>query len=183
MRVIKMLGAALIGFAALVGVSVNAQTLVSCSWNTVSSEGPSNGSVKYIVQQCKESNGAVIATRNFVWSAANGLQSCSMTTAPSISYTGDCLQPVSPTFYRAVVSSSSAQSSSTASSVSACTTPGMQVHGGFCANSVNPALLTNPTYIARCGAGCSLEFKSVGWTSTCPNSGNNRSPEYGVFCK
>ncbi len=180
MRVIKMLGSVAISFAAFIGLSANAQTPVSCTWTVVSSYGPPNNTYRNIVRECRESNNALVATQSFVGYSNGDVQNCVLTPAANITYTGSCM---SPSFFRNVASSSSAQSSSTASNVSSCTTPGMQVHGGFCANSADPALLSNPTYIARCGAGCSLEFKNVGWTSRCPNSGNGRSPEYGVFCK
>jgi hypothetical protein len=178
MRVIKMLGAALLGIAAFVSVGANAaQEPVSCVWSLVSSEGPLTGATRYIVLQCKESNGNQAATRNMVWTqAANGYTSCSISTALSIGWTGDCM---SPSFYRTIASSSSAQGSSTPSS---CATPGMRIQGG-CANSYDSSMLTNPTIVARCGSGCSLEYRTIGWTSACPNSGNGRSPEYGLFCK
>lgn len=177
MRVIKMLGAALLGIAAVVSVSANAaQEPVSCVWHLVSSDGPPSGATRYIVLQCKESNGNQIATRNLIWTqAANGYTSCSISTAPNIGWTGACM---SPSFYRNITSSSSAQSSS----VSSCATPGMRIQGG-CANSYDSSMLTNPTYVSRCGSGCSLEYRSLGWTGACPNSGDGRSPEYGLFCK
>jgi len=178
MRVIKMLGAALLGFAALIGVSANAQVSVSCNWIVVSSYGPPDGSSRNITQQCKESNGTLVATRNF-YSLANGtVTSCSLSPASNISYTGACM---SPSFSR-TLASSSAQSSSSAPSVSACATPGMRVQGG-CANSYNSSMLTNPTIVARCGSGCSVEYRTIGWTSACPSGYGGSSPEYGLFCK
>jgi hypothetical protein len=184
MRVIKMLGVALLGLAALVSVGANAQQVsVPCVWQTISSEGNPNGSSRYITQQCKESNSSLVATRKFVWIQGQGVISCDMSyLAPGVSYTGNCLEPTSPSFFRSPVSSSSAQSSSAASSISACATSGRRVQGG-CANSYNSSMLTNPTIVARCGSGCSLEYRTIGWTSACPNSGNGRSPEYGLFCK
>lgn len=173
MRVIKMLGAALIGFAALIGVGASAQTPVSCNLVLISSDGPPDGSSRYITHQCIEANGNVVATRNLIWTkAANGYTSCVISTSTNITWSGTCL---SPSFYRTVVTSSS-------SSVSSCTTPGARVQGG-CANSYNPGMLTNPTYLSRCGSGCTLEYRTLGWTSACPNSGEGRSPEYGLFCK
>lgn len=179
MRVIKMLGAALIGCAAFIGVSANAQTPVSCSWSVISSDGPPNGSWRNIVRVCKESNGALVATQSFLGTSTGGVQNCVLTPVASISYTGSC---ISPTFFRAAASSSSAQSSSSVSSVSACATPGMRVQGG-CANSYNSSMLTNPTIVARCGSGCSLEYRTIGWTSACPSGYGGSSPEYGLFCK
>jgi hypothetical protein len=169
MRVIKMLGAALLGCAALMSVGVSAQQVVpvSCTWGVISSTGPQDNSWRDIVRECRESNSALVATQSFRGFANGTVSNCALAPAANISYTGACM---SPSFSKTITSPT-------------CTTPGMQVHGGFCANSADPALLTNPTYLARCGAGCSLEFKNVGWTSKCPNSGNGRSPEYGVFCK
>lgn len=176
MRVIKMLGAALIGFAAFIGVSANAQTPVACSWTVVSSYGPPDNSYRNIVRECRESNNTLVATQSFVGYSSGAVQNCVLTPAANITYTGAC---ISPSFFRNAASSSSAQSSS----APACTTPGRQVFGGFCANSADSSMLSNPTYLARCGSGCSLEFKNLGWTTRCPNSGQGRSPEYGVFCK
>lgn len=171
MRAIKMLGAALLGVAAFLSVGVHAaQEPVSCAWSLVSSDGPPSGATRYIVLQCKESNGNQVATRNLVWTqAANGYTSCTISTAPSIGWTGDCM---SPSFYRTIVNIP----------VSTCTTPEARIQGG-CANSYDSSMLTNSTYVSRCGSGCSLEYRTLGWTSVCPNSGNGRSPEYGLFCK
>jgi hypothetical protein len=179
MRVIKMLGAALIGFAAFIGVSANAQTPVACSWTVVSSYGPPDNSYRNIVRECRESNNTLVATQSFVGYSSGAVQNCVLTPAANITYTGAC---ISPSFFRNAASSSSAQSSRVVSSVSACATPGVRVQGG-CANSFDSSMLTNPTYLSRCGSGCTLEYRTIGWTSACPNSGNGRSPEYGLFCK
>lgn len=179
MSVMKMLGAALLSCIALMSVSVNAQPVpVSCNWSVVSSYGPPDNSWRDIVRQCKESNGTLVATQNFRGFANGTVTNCSLTPASNIGYTGACM---SPSFYRTTSSSSSAQSSSAASSVSACTTPGLRVHGG-CANSYTPALLTQPNIQARCGTGCTLEYQVLGWTSACPNVGEGRSPEFGIYC-
>lgn len=169
MRVIKMLGATLIGFAAFIGVSANAQQVpVSCNLVLISSDGPPNGSSRYITHQCKESNGNAVASRALVWTqATNGYTSCTISTQADITWTGTCL---SPSFFR------------TTTPPPACTSINVQVQGG-CANSYDSSMLTNPTIVARCGSGCSLEYRTIGWTSLCPNSGSGRSPEYGLFCK
>ena len=181
MRAIKILGAALVGFAAFVSFGAYAaQEPVSCVWSIVSSDGPPSGATRYIVLQCKESNGNQVATRNLIWTqAANDYTSCTISTAPNITWTNTCLLP---SFYRTTASSSSAQSSSAPSNVSTCATPGRPVQGG-CANYFDSSMLTNPTYLSRCGSGCTLEYRTLGWTTACPNSGNGRSPEYGLFCK
>lgn len=183
MKVIKMLGAALLAGAVFLSVGVNAQTIVPCTWGVTSSYGPPDGSVRYVTQQCKEANNTLVATRSFTaWPNVATVANCIITPATGITYVGSCQPNTSLTFYRNAASSSSAQSSSAASSVSVCTTPNVRVHGG-CANSYDSGMLTNPTIIARCGSGCSLEYRTIGWTSACPNSGNARSPEFGLFCK
>lgn len=179
MRAIKILGAALLVCVGCIGVSANAQTSVSCNWGVVSSYGPPDNSWRDIVRECREPNGTLVATQSFRGFATGGTSNCSLSLATNISYTGACM---SPSFTRNVTPASSAQSSSVASSVSACSTPGMRIQGG-CANSYDSSMLTNPTYVSRCGAGCTLEYRSLGWTSACPSSGNGRSPEYGLFCK
>jgi hypothetical protein len=178
MKLIKMLGAVLLSCAAVMSVGANgAQEPVGCVWSLVSSDGPPSGATRYIVLHCKESNGNQVATRNLVWTqAANGYTSCTISTGPSIGWTGDCM---SPSFYRTIASSSSAQSSSAPTT---CTTPGMRIQGG-CANSYDSSMLTNPTYVSRCGSGCSVEYRELGWNNVCPYSGIGRSPEYGLFCK
>lgn len=173
MRVIKMLGVALLGCAAFLSVGANAQqTSVACDLVLVSSDGPPSGASRVIIHQCTESNGNSVATRTLNWTSTAGYTSCTISTATNIGWTGTCL---SPSFYRT-------QSSTTSSVPSTCTTPGVRVLGG-CANSYDSSFLTNPTYLARCGAGCTLEYRTIGWTAACPNSGNGRSPEYGLFCK
>lgn len=179
MRVIKMLGAVLISCAAFFGASVNAQTPVSCNWTVVSSYGPPNNSYRNIVRECRESNNALVATQSFVGYSSGAVQNCVLTPAANITYTGVC---ISPSFFRNTAPSSFTQSSNVVSSVSACTTPGMRVQGG-CANSFNSSMLTNPTIVARCGSGCNLEYRTIGWTSACPSGSGGSSPEYGLFCK
>lgn len=179
MSLVKMLGTALLSCIVLTCMSANAQQVpVSCTWSVVSSYGPPDNSWRDIVRQCKESNGTLVATQSFRGFANGNVSNCSLSLASNISYTGAC---ITPSFYRTTSSSSSAQSSSAASSVSACATPGLRVHGG-CANSYTPALLTQANILARCGAGCTLQYQEVGWTSACPYSGQVRSPEFGLYC-
>jgi len=173
MRVIKILSAALIGFAAFIGVSVNAQQVpVSCVWTLVSSDGPPSGATRYIVLQCKESNGNQIATRNLVWTqAANGYTSCTISTAPSISWTGDCM---SPSFYRTIVASSSAQSSSSAPSCNS----GAYIGSG-CANSMTASPGFGAAVQQVCGAGCPVRYENFGATNGCWT----QSPYLKAYCK
>lgn len=177
MKLIKMLGAALLSCAALMSVGANAQqTPVACNLVLVSSYGPPSGVSRVIIHECNESNGNTVATRTLNWTSTGGYTSCVISTASNIGWTGTCL---SPSFYRGTASSSSAQSSSVPST---CTSPGRRVHGG-CYNSFNQSMLTSPTYLSRCGTGCVLEDRNLGWTSVCPALYEGRSPEFGLFCK
>lgn len=179
MSIVKMLGAALLSYIALMCVSANAQQVpVSCTWSVVSSYGPPDNSWRDIVRQCKESNGTLVATQSFRGFPNGSMSNCSLSLASNIGYTGAC---ATPSFYRTTSSSSSAQSSSAASSVSTCTTPGLRVYGA-CASSYTPALLTQPNIVARCGTGCTLVYQELGWTSACPNMYEGRSPEFGLYC-
>ena len=178
MRTLKILGAALLSCFSLMSVGANAEQVpVSCSWSVTSSYGPPDNTWRNIVRQCKESNGSLVATQAFKGFANGTVENCVLTTAPGYGYTGGCIHPNPPSFYKIVTSSSSSSSPS-----SSCTTPGKRVHGG-CANSMDPGLLQRSDILARCGSGCSLEFKVLDYTSACPNSGNGSSPEYGIFCK
>lgn len=94
MKVIKMLGTVLLGCAALMCVSANAQTPVSCSWSVTSSYGPPDNSWRDIVRVCKESNGALVATQSFRGYNVTGVtQNCVLTPAANIGYTGACMSP------------------------------------------------------------------------------------------
>lgn len=173
MALIKILGAALLSCAAFIGVNANAQqvTPVSCTWGTISSYGPPDNSWRDIVRACKESNGTLVANQSFRGYNGTGvMQNCVITPATNITYTGTC---ESPSFFRNIPPPPPD---------SLCTTPGVRIQGG-CANSYDSSMLTNPIYLSRCGSGCALEYRTIGWTSACPNSGNGRSPEYGIFCK
>lgn len=182
MKVIKMLGAAMLAGAAFLSIGVNAQTVVPCTWAVTSSYGPPDGSIRYVTQQCKEANNTLVATRSFTaWPNVSTVADCVLTPAAGITYVGSCPPGASLTFYRNASSSSSVPSSSSTSSsissVSACTTPNVRVQGG-CTHNYDSSMLTNPTIISRCGSGCSLEFRSLGSTSACPQTG-----EYGIYCK
>jgi len=180
MYVIKVFGSVLLIFTAFICVGASAQQVpVSCTWAVISSYGPPDNSWRDIVRHCKEPDGTLVATQSFRGFSGGGVLNCSLAPVSNVGYTGDCM---SPSFYRTHGSSSSVQSSSAASSVSACTTPGVRVHGG-CNGAYNSNLLTQPNILARCGVGCSLEHRVIGWTSACPNEGTGRSPEFGLYCK
>lgn len=164
MRVIKVLRVAFFCCLAVIGVSANAQTPVSCNWATISSEGPPNGSSRYISQQCNESNGTFVAGRSFVW-VQGSITSCNLSTATNVTYTGDCM---SPSFFRTSIPSTPA-----------CANAGKYL-GNVCGNSASNI----PVHLA-CGSNCSLRFETVGWTAMCPHPGQSPagSPELKVFCK
>ncbi|WP_152600242.1 hypothetical protein [Cellvibrio mixtus] len=172
MRVIKMLGAALLGLAVLINVGANAQGVpVSCTWSVASSEGPPNGTWRDVVRVCKEANNTWVASQNFrSYNGSNVMENCTLTLAANISSTGACS---SPSFFRTAVSSSSASSS--ASPV--CPNAGKFLGQG-CANGT--ANIPVPTL---CGNNCSLRFETIGWTTACPYAGEGRSPEVKVFCQ
>jgi len=171
MRVIKMLGVALLGCAAFLSTVANAQTPVSCNWASIGTENPPNYNITIVYHQCKQTNGTLIANRQLITNKTTGaVQQCTLTPESGYTYSGSCLNPSFSTQSPIVTPTSS------------CTTPGVQVHGG-CANSYNPSFLTNPTYLSRCGTGCTLEYQSQGWTSACPPGNAGSSPQYGLFCK
>lgn len=171
MRVIKMLGAALIGCVVFFGVGANAQTPVSCSWSVISSEGPPNGSWRNIVRVCKESNGALVATQSFLGYSNGDVQNCVLTPVASISYTGSC---ISPAFFRAVASSSSAQSSSSAPSCNS----GAYIGSG-CANSMTASPGFGAAVQQVCGTGCPVRYENFGATNGCWT----QSPYLKAYCK
>lgn len=179
MKIPKIVGAVFFSCLAFLSVGAKADAEpVACSWTVISSYGPPSNLYRNIVRQCRESNGDLVATQEFVGYSNGNTENCTLTTEENIFYTGDCIQPVAPSFFREVTPTPPPPPPEPT-----CQTPGQQVHGGFCANSSNPGMLDNPTYQARCGSHCSLEFQNLGYTSTCPYAGAARSPEYGIFCK
>ena len=170
MRAIKKIGCLFLGLAAFFTLNANAQTqnvAVSCNWvQTGSQSGPYTAIITF---QCQESNGNVAATRSLTYSAPNwAVTYCTISLASGVFNSGSCQ---STNLYRQVIPPTST-----------CTTPGVRIQGG-CVNSYDSSMLTNPIFLSRCGSGCALEYRTVGWTSACPNSGNGRSPEYGIYCK
>ncbi len=168
MRVIKMLGATLLGFVAFIGASANAQQVVpvSCTWSTVSSYGPPDNSWRDIVRACKESNGTLVANQSFRGYNGTGvMENCVITPATNISYTGTC---ASPSFSRAVPPLPPV-----------CANAGKYLGNG-CANGT-----ANIPVATACGSNCSLRFETVGWTAACPHPGQSPagSPEVKVFCQ
>lgn len=165
MRVIKMLGAALIGFAAFIGSSANAQQVVpvSCNWIVVSSYGPPDNSWRDIVRACKESNGTLVAHQSFRGYNGTGvMENCVLTPAANISYTGTC---ASPSFSRTIPPSPSCNS-------------GAYIGAG-CANSMTGSPGFGTAVQHTCGAGCPVRFENFGGINGC----YVQSPYLKAYCQ
>lgn len=174
MRVIKMLGAVLLGCAALMSIGASAQQVVSvsCSWSVVSSYGPPDNSWRDIVRECREANGTLVATQSFRGYNATGVtQNCVLSPAANISYTGACM---TPSFTRTLVASSSAQSSSSASSCNS----GAYIGSG-CANSMTASPGFGAAVQQVCGTGCPVRYENFGATNGCWT----QSPYLKAYCK
>lgn len=164
MRVIKMLGAALLGCAALMSIGASAQQVVSvsCGWSVVSSYGPPDNSWRDIVRECKESNGTLVATQSFRGYNATGVtQNCVLSPAANISYTGACM---TPSFSRTIV-------------VSSCNS-GAYIGSG-CANSMTASPGFGAAVQQVCGAGCPVRYENFGATNGCWT----QSPYLKAYCK
>jgi hypothetical protein len=173
MRSLKIVGAALLSLFAITSANASAEQVpVSCSWSVTSSYGPPHEEWRNITRQCKESNGDLVATQTFKGFDGGGVENCSLTTEPDYGYSGDCMEPTAPSFFKNIV----------VEPPSSCTTIGVRVHGG-CANAMPSGILTDSSVIGRCGQGCSLEVQYLGYNRACPFSGRGRSPEYGIYCK
>lgn len=167
MRVIKMLGAVLLGCAALMSIGASAQQVVSvsCSWSVVSSYGPPDNSWRDIVRECKETNGTLVATQSFRGYNATGVtQNCVLTPAANISYSGACM---TPSFSRTIPPAPACNS-------------GAYIGAG-CANSMTNSQGFWMEVQRVCGTGCQVTYKNLGWGGV--HGCHQQSPKLEAYCK
>lgn len=163
MRVIKMLGAVLLSFAALVSVGANAQTQnvpVSCSWVLVSSSsGPSGADVNL---KCQESGGAIAATKVINY-RTNAATLCSISLSSGVFNSGSC---ENPNLYRTAVVTSQ------------CNNAGAYIGSG-CANSMTGSAGFGAAVQQLCGVGCPVRYENLGGNHGC----SSQSPYLKAYCK
>jgi hypothetical protein len=173
MRVLKILGSALIGCAALFAFTASAQTQnvpVSCNWvQTGSQSGPYTAIITF---QCQESTGGVAATRSLTYSSPSwAVTNCSISLASGVLNSGNCQNT---SLYRVVP---------VVVPVSTCPNAGKLITSS-CGNSLGSSAF-GQWAMQQCGSGCTLRYETVGWTAQCPHPGQSPagSPEVKVYCK
>lgn len=165
MRLLKILGSALIGCAAFFTFTASAQTQnvpVSCNWVVVSSYTAPFGYVTNL--DCKEQNNNKAAGKTLV-SNSGTPTTCSISLSSGVLNSGSCTSPV---LYRAIVTSQ-------------CQNIGKFV-GGVCANGTNSSAFG--TYFQQqCGAGCTPRYENLGFINGCYSGPPNGSPYLNVYCQ
>lgn len=165
MRLIKMLGVALLGCMALVTFNASAQTQnvpVSCNWvQTGSQSGPFNAIITF---QCQESNGNVAATRSLTYSAPSWqVTYCTISLASGVYNSGTCQNA---SLYRVVTVPAPVCNS------------GAYIGAG-CANSMTSSPGFNNAVQQVCGTGCPVRFENLGATNGC----GVQSPYLKAYCQ
>jgi hypothetical protein len=156
MKLIKMLGAALLSCAALVSVGANSQQVpVSCTFTNVSVSW--SASLITANQDCKESNGTLVAHRT-INASPMGEPSCSESLVGGVSNNGSCLRP---SFVRG----------------GQCQNIGKFVAAG-CANGFSSNGFSN-FYYQQCGSGCSGRSVNLGSINGC----SQQSPYLNIYCQ
>lgn len=164
MKLIKILGAALLTCVTLASTSVSAQTQnvpVSCNWvQTSSQSGPFTAIITF---QCKESNNNVAATRTLTYSSPSWqVTNCSISLASGVYNSGTCQ---SANLYRVVpVAAPSCNS-------------GAYIGAG-CANSMTNSPAFGAAVGQICGTGCSVRYENLGAINGC----YSESPYLKAYC-
>lgn len=171
MKIVNLAGIAMAGIAAFASASSMAETInVSCSWVQTNVQSDRTGAG--VTSACSTSSGELIATRleGYDYSVSYSQPvSCEITTEPNINFSGSCQNP---SFTKTIVQPESASSCNVGHYL-----------GNACANS-----FSSPGFgayvAATCGAGCSVSFENLGWTSLCPHPGSSPSgsPELAAYC-
>ena len=161
MKLIEMVGAALLSCGALVSVGVNAQQTVpvSCSWTITSA--PFSATQQTTVQQCRDSNGLAIANRTFVFSSPfTSAPVCTLTTITNISNpSGNCL---SPSFVKTIPTNCNS---------------GAYI-GASCANSMSSPGFGNAVQTVCGSTSCQIRYEYFGSINGC----GQQSPYTKAYC-
>jgi hypothetical protein len=164
MRVLKILGSALISCAALFAFTVSAQTQnvpVSCNWVQTGSQAGQSAAI--ITFQCKEANNNVAATRSLTYTAPSWqVTNCSISLASGVYNSGTCQ---SANLYR----------------VEQVVTPNCNSGayiGAGCANSMTASPGFGAAVQQVCGTGCPVRFENLGATNGC----YRESPYLKAYC-
>jgi hypothetical protein len=165
MKVLKFLGSALIGCAALLTFSASAQTQnvpVSCNWVHIGSQAGQSAAT--ITFECRESNGTVAATRSLTYSAPTWqVTHCSISLASGVFNSGTCQNT---NLYRVqIVVAPSCNS-------------GAYIGAG-CANSMTSSPGFGAAVQQVCGAGCPVRYENFGGTNGC----YRESPYLKAYCQ